>query len=123
MPNIKNAHAMGLSQLATELGELTRTARAGKTTPAAQAGGTISITNIGVFGIDTGTPIINPGEAAILAFGQVRKRPWVVGDDIVPREITTLAVSADHRVVDGEVISKFLADVARVMEDPTLLMV
>ena len=123
VPNIKNAHAMGLSQLATELGELTRTARAGKTTPAAQAGGTISITNIGVFGIDTGTPIINPGEAAILAFGQVRKRPWVVGDDIVPREITTLAVSADHRVVDGEVISKFLADVARVMEDPTLLMV
>lgn len=123
VPNIKNAHAMGLSQLASELGELTRTARAGKTTPAAQAGGTISITNIGVFGIDTGTPIINPGEAAILAFGQVRKRPWVVGDDIVPREITTLAVSADHRVVDGEVISKFLADVARVMEDPTLLMV
>ncbi|EFG48098.1 2-oxo acid dehydrogenase acyltransferase (catalytic domain) [Brevibacterium mcbrellneri ATCC 49030] len=123
VPNIKNAHAMGLSELATELGELTRTARAGKTTPADQAGGTISITNIGVFGIDTGTPIINPGEAAILAFGQIRKRPWVVGDDIVPREITTLGVSADHRVVDGEVISKFLADVARAMEDPTLLLV
>lgn len=123
VPNIKNAHTMGLTQLATELGELTQTARAGKTTPAAQAGGTISITNIGVFGIDSGTPIINPGEAAIVAFGQVRKRPWVVGDDIVPRDITTLAVSADHRLVDGEVISKFLADVARAMEDPTLLLV
>lgn len=123
VPNIKNAHAMGLGQLAMELRELTQTARAGKTTPAAQAGGTISITNIGVFGIDTGTPIINPGEAAIVAFGQVRKRPWVMGDNIVAREVTTLAVSADHRLVDGEVISKFLADVARVMENPTLLLV
>ena len=123
VPNIKNAHALGLRELAIELGELTAAARAGKTTPAAQAGGTISITNVGVFGVDAGTPIINPGEAAILAFGQVRKRPWVVGDDIVPRDITTLAVSADHRLVDGEIISKFLADVGRALEDPRVMLI
>lgn len=122
VPNIKGAHAMGLRDLAVELGELTATARAGKTAPADQAGGTITITNVGVFGVDAGTPIINPGEAAILAFGQVRKRPWVVDDEIVARDITTLAVSADHRLVDGEVISKFLADVGRALEDPALML-
>lgn len=122
VPNIKGAHAMGLRDLALELGELTATARAGKTAPADQAGGTITITNVGVFGVDAGTPIINPGEAAILAFGQVRKRPWVVDDEIVARDITTLAVSADHRLVDGEVISKFLADVGRALEDPALML-
>lgn len=123
MPNIKGADSLSLSALARELGELTATARAGRTSPAQQAGGTISITNVGVFGVDFGTPIINPGEAAIVAFGQVRKRPWVVGDDIVPREISTLAVSADHRIVDGEIISKFLADVGRALEDPRLLLI
>ncbi|GAA1623015.1 MULTISPECIES: dihydrolipoamide acetyltransferase family protein [Brevibacterium] len=122
VPNIKNAHTMGLTQLAQEMQELTALARSGKTPPADQAGGTITITNVGVFGVDAGTPIINPGEAAILAFGQVRKKPWVVDDEIVPREITTLSVSADHRVVDGEIISKFLADVGRGLEDPSVLL-
>ena len=122
VPNIKNAQAMGLGELAQGIQALTALARSGKTPPADQAGGTITITNVGVFGVDAGTPIINPGEAAILAFGQVRKKPWVVGDEIVPREITTLSVSADHRVVDGEIISKFLADVGRGLEDPTLLL-
>ncbi|WP_209370261.1 dihydrolipoamide acetyltransferase family protein [Brevibacterium renqingii] len=122
VPNIKNAHSMGLGELAQGIQELTALARSGKTPPADQAGGTITITNVGVFGVDAGTPIINPGEAAILAFGQVRKKPWVVGDEIVPRDITTLSVSADHRVVDGEIISKFLADVGRGLEDPTLLL-
>ncbi|WP_209324298.1 dihydrolipoamide acetyltransferase family protein [Brevibacterium renqingii] len=122
VPNIKNAHSMGLGELAQGIQELTALARSGKTPPADQAGGTITITNVGVFGVDAGTPIINPGEAAILAFGQVRKKPWVVGDEIVPRDITTLSVSADHRVVDGEIISKFLADVGRGLEDLTLLL-
>ncbi|MCM1011020.1 dihydrolipoamide acetyltransferase family protein [Brevibacterium sp. XM4083] len=122
VPNIKNAHTMGLTQLAQEMQDLTALARSGKTPPADQAGGTITITNVGVFGVDAGTPIINPGEAAILAFGQVRKKPWVVDDEIVPREITTLSVSADHRVVDGEIISKFLADVGRGLEDPSVLL-
>ncbi len=122
VPNIKNAHSMGLTELAQRIQELTAVARSGKTPPADQTGGTITITNVGVFGVDAGTPIINPGEAAILAFGQIRKRPWVVGDEIVPRDITTLSVSADHRVVDGEIISKFLADVGRGLEDPSLLL-
>lgn len=122
VPNIKDAHAMGLGQLAGEIRELALTAREGRTTPAAQTGGTITITNVGVFGVDAGTPIINPGEAAILAFGQVRQRPWVVDGEIVPREITTLAVSADHRLVDGEIISKFLADVGRALEDPAVML-
>lgn len=122
VPNIKNVQAMGLGELAQGIQDLTALARSGKTPPADQAGGTITITNVGVFGVDAGTPIINPGEAAILAFGQVRKKPWVVGDEIVPREITTLSVSADHRVVDGEIISKFLADVGRGLEDPTLML-
>lgn len=122
VPNIKDAHVMGLGQLAGEIRELALTAREGRTTPAAQSGGTITITNVGVFGVDAGTPIINPGEAAILAFGQVRQRPWVVDGEIVPREITTLAVSADHRLVDGEIISKFLADVGRALEDPAVML-
>lgn len=122
VPNIKNAHTMGLTQLAQGIQDLTALARSGKTPPADQAGGTITVTNVGVFGVDAGTPIINPGEAAILAFGQVRKKPWVVDDEIVPREITTLSVSADHRVVDGEIISKFLADVGRGLEDPSVLL-
>lgn len=122
VPNIKNAQAMGLGELAQSIQDLTALARSGKTPPADQAGGTITITNVGVFGVDSGTPIINPGEAAILAFGQIRKKPWVVDDEIVPREITTLSVSADHRVVDGEIISKFLADVGRGLQDPTLLL-
>lgn len=122
VPNIKGAHAMGLTDLAQGIQDLTALARSGKTPPADQSGGTITITNVGVFGVDAGTPIINPGEAAIMAFGQIRKKPWVVGDEIVPRDITTLSVSADHRVVDGEIISKFLADVGRGLEDPTLLL-
>lgn len=122
VPNIKDAHMLGLAELAGAIRELAETARAGRTSPAAQAGGTITITNVGVFGVDAGTPIINPGESAIIAFGQVRKRPWVVDDEIVVREITTLGISADHRVVDGEIISRFLADVGRALEEPAVML-
>ncbi len=118
VPNIKDADRLTLRELAVAIAELTETARAGKTSPADLAGGTITITNVGVFGIDTGTPILNPGEAGIVAFGAVRKMPWVVDDQIVPRWVTQLAVSFDHRMVDGQLGSQFLADVAAVLHDP-----
>ncbi len=122
VPNVKEAQAHSLLDLAAALSQLTATARDGKTQPAEMSGGTFTITNVGVFGVDAGTPIINPGESAILCFGAVRKQPWVVteaGEDgIVPRQITTLALSFDHRHIDGEKGSRFLADVAGILEDP-----
>jgi len=122
VPNVKDADAMGLAELAAAFGELTATAREGRTSPAEMAGGTFTITNVGVFGVDAGTPIINPGESAILCFGAIRKQPWVVsgpeGDELAIRHVTTLALSFDHRHIDGEKGSRFLADVAAVLEDP-----
>ncbi len=123
VPNIKDAHRLGLHDLAQALAELTATARAGRTGPADLADGTITITNVGVFGIDTGTPILNPGEAAILAFGSIRKQPWVHKGKVRPRHVTQLALSFDHRLVDGELGSRVLADVAAVLGDPSQGMV
>ncbi|MEU8515192.1 dihydrolipoamide acetyltransferase family protein [Kitasatospora sp. NPDC048722] len=121
VPNIKDAGAKTLSGLATSLGELVDTARQGKTSPADMQGGTVTITNVGVFGVDTGTPILNRGEAAILAFGAVRELPWVHKGKVVPRQVTTLALSFDHRLVDGELGSRVLADVAALLEQPKRL--
>ncbi|MER7152734.1 dihydrolipoamide acetyltransferase family protein [Streptomyces lydicus] len=121
VPNIKDAGAKTLPQLASELGDLVATAREGKTSPAAMAGGTVTITNVGVFGVDTGTPILNPGESAILAFGAVKLQPWVHKGKVKARQVTTLALSFDHRLVDGELGSKLLADVAAVLERPKRL--
>ncbi|MGP3936755.1 dihydrolipoamide acetyltransferase family protein [Nonomuraea sp. KM88] len=118
VPNVKGADALSLPELAAQLGGLTETARAGRTQPAEMAGGTITITNVGVFGVDAGTPILNPGEAAILAFGQVRDMPWVVDGELAVRKVTTLALSFDHRIVDGELGSLFLRDVGAMLEDP-----
>ncbi|MEV0351031.1 dihydrolipoamide acetyltransferase family protein [Nonomuraea sp. NPDC050680] len=118
VPNIKSAHRLSLPELAAELGRLTETARAGRTQPAEMAGGTITITNVGVFGVDTGTPILNRGEAAILAIGQIRDMPWVVDGELAVRKVTTLALSFDHRIVDGELGSLFLRDVGAMLEDP-----
>lgn len=118
VPNIKDAHRLGLHDLAEGLAGLTSTARAGKTSPTDMSDGTITITNVGVFGIDTGTPILNPGEAAILAFGAIRQQPWVHKGKIKPRYVTQLALSFDHRLVDGELGSRVLADVAAVLADP-----
>jgi pyruvate dehydrogenase E2 component (dihydrolipoamide acetyltransferase) len=120
VPNIKDADQLSLVDLARAVAVLTETARAGKATPADLSGGTITITNVGVFGVDTGTPILNPGEAGIVAVGAVRKMPWVVDDQIVPRWVTQLAVSFDHRMVDGQQGSQFLADVAAVLSDPAM---
>ncbi|WP_037861589.1 dihydrolipoamide acetyltransferase family protein [Streptomyces sp. NRRL S-340] len=121
VPNIKDAHAQTLPQLAASLGELVSTAREGKTSPAAMQGGTITITNVGVFGVDTGTPILNPGESAILAVGAIKLQPWVHKGKVKPRQVTTLALSFDHRLVDGELGSKVLADVAAILEQPKRL--
>ncbi|WP_405898704.1 2-oxo acid dehydrogenase subunit E2 [Streptomyces sp. NBC_00727] len=121
VPNIKDAHDRTLPQLAASLGELVATARDGKTSPAAMAGGTVTITNVGVFGVDTGTPILNPGESAILAVGAIKLQPWVHKGKVKPRQVTTLALSFDHRLIDGELGSKFLADIAAVLEQPKRL--
>jgi 2-oxoisovalerate dehydrogenase E2 component (dihydrolipoyl transacylase) len=118
VPNIRSAQAMSLRELSTAMETLVSTARAGKTQPAEMSGGTFTITNVGVFGIDAGTPILNPGESGILAVGAISRRPWVVDDQVVPRDVTTLALSFDHRMVDGEQGSRFLADVASILEDP-----
>ncbi|MGA4957089.1 dihydrolipoamide acetyltransferase family protein [Streptomyces lavendulocolor] len=121
VPNIKDAHDKTLPELASSLGELVSTAREGKTTPAAMQGGTVTITNVGVFGVDTGTPILNPGESAILAVGAIKLQPWVHKGKVKPRQVTTLALSFDHRLVDGELGSKVLADIAAVLEQPKRL--
>ncbi|MGY0068441.1 dihydrolipoamide acetyltransferase family protein [Streptomyces sp. QTS137] len=122
VPNIKDAHAKTLPQLAESLGELVSTARDGKTSPSAMQAGTVTITNVGVFGVDTGTPILNPGESAILAVGAIRLQPWVHKGKVKPRQVTTLALSFDHRLVDGELGSRVLADVAAILEQPKRLM-
>ncbi|MCX4563901.1 2-oxo acid dehydrogenase subunit E2 [Streptomyces phaeochromogenes] len=127
VPNIKHADRMSLRELAEALAALTSTAREGRTTPQSMTGGTITITNVGVFGVDTGTPILNPGEAAILAVGAIRRTPWVVTDasgaeTIEPRWVTQLALSFDHRLVDGQQGSQLLADLGAFLHDPGLAM-
>jgi pyruvate dehydrogenase E2 component (dihydrolipoamide acetyltransferase) len=118
VPNIRDADAMSALELATALTELTKTAREGKTQPTQMSGGTFTITNVGIFGVDSGTPILNPGESGILAMGAIRRQPWVHGNVVKPRWVTTLALSFDHRVADGEQGSRFLADVAAIVHDP-----
>jgi 2-oxoisovalerate dehydrogenase E2 component (dihydrolipoyl transacylase) len=124
VPNIKGAESLSLAELAAALQQVVATAREGKTQPADMAGGTFTITNIGVFGVDSGIPILNPGESGILCIGQIARRPWVVGDGsderIEPRWVTTLSVSFDHRLADGAQGSTFLADVAAILSDPAL---
>ncbi|QTI87279.1 dihydrolipoamide acetyltransferase family protein [Streptomyces sp. AgN23] len=124
VPNIKDADLLGLADLATAIASLADIAREGRTSPADLAGGTVTLTNVGVFGVDTGTPILNPGEAAILAMGAVRRTPWVVqdaaGERIEPRWTTQLALSFDHRLADGQQGSRLLADTADLLREPGL---
>ncbi len=124
VPNVKDAQALDLLGLATAITQLVGTAREGRTPPADMAGGSFTVTNVGTFGVDAGTPILNPGESGILCLGQVARRPWVVGtgadERIEPRWVTTLAVSFDHRLADGAQGSTFLADVAGLLNDPGL---
>jgi len=122
VPNVKDAHAMTLPELARALAQLAETARAGKSTPADMSHGTITITNVGIFGVDTGTPILSPGEAAILAFGQVKDTPWVVNGQLAVRKACTLALSFDHRLVDGDLGSAVLRDVGAMLTDPLTML-
>lgn len=120
VPKIRDADTLDLLGLARALADLTATARAGKTPPEDLVNGTFTITNVGVFGVDTGTPIINPGEAAILAVGSIKQAPWVVDGELAVRTVCQLALSFDHRLVDGEQGSRFLADVGALLTDPGL---
>lgn len=122
VPNLKEAHTLSLRDLCRELGWLVETARAGNATPADLRGGTFTLTNVGVFGVDSGVPLVNPGEGGILCLGAVRKRPWVVRDELAVRWVTTLGVSFDHRMIDGELGARFLADLAHLLEDPLTLL-
>ena len=122
VPNVKTPGELTAARAGPSLQDLTETARAGKATPADLAGGTITITNVGVFGVDAGTPILTPGEAAILAFGQVRDVPWVVDGQLAVRQACTLSLSFDHRIVDGELGSAVLGDVGAMLEDPVRML-
>ncbi|MFG1867789.1 2-oxo acid dehydrogenase subunit E2 [Micromonospora arborensis] len=118
VPNVKDAGRLSLRELADALTDLVQTAKSGRTSPAAMSGGTLTITNVGVFGVDTGTPILPPGESAILAFGAVREMPWVHKGKVKVRQVTTLGLSFDHRIIDGELGSKFLRDIGDFLADP-----
>ena len=124
VPNIKRAGRMNLLELAQSLNEMVAVAKQGRVQPGDLALGTFTITNVGVFGVDGGTPIMNPGEAAIMCLGTVRRKPWVMGtgedERIEIRSVCTVSLTFDHRLVDGEMGSKFLADVATIMTDPGL---
>jgi pyruvate dehydrogenase E2 component (dihydrolipoamide acetyltransferase) len=122
VPNIRDAQALSLGALTDAIGDLARTARDGATSPAALSGGTITISNVGVFGVDAGTPILNPGEAAILAIGAVRRMPWEHRGELALRDVMTLSLSFDHRLVDGEQGARFLADIGAVLTEPGMVL-
>lgn len=118
VPNVQRAQTLSFSELARALSELITEARANRTPPSRMRGGTMTITNVGVFGVDGATPILNTGESAILAVGQIRQQPWNRKGKIKLRSVTTLALSFDHRVADGELGSGVLRDIARLLEHP-----
>ncbi|GAB2521711.1 dihydrolipoamide acetyltransferase family protein [Paramicrobacterium agarici] len=118
VPVVKDADTLGLLELADAISALVSTARDGRTQPEDMSGGTMTLTNVGVFGVDAGTPILTPGQSSILAAGAVRRRPWEYDGEIALRDVMTLSLSFDHRIVDGEQASRFLVDVSRVLEDP-----
>ncbi|QDW64436.1 2-oxo acid dehydrogenase subunit E2 [Oerskovia sp. KBS0722] len=120
VPHVPDAHTLGLTGLAQALADLTATARSGRTAPERLTGGTVTITNVGVFGVDAGTPILVPGEAAVLGVGAVRKRPWEHEGQVALRDVLTLSLSFDHRVVDGEQGARFLAELGALLADPAL---
>jgi 2-oxoisovalerate dehydrogenase E2 component (dihydrolipoyl transacylase) len=124
VPNIKGAEQMNLVELAEALNAMVAVAREGRVQPYDLANGTFTITNIGVFGVDGGTPILSPGESAIMCLGTIRRKPWVMGvgaeERLEPRSVCTVSLTFDHRLVDGAMASKFLAEVATIMSNPGL---
>lgn len=122
VPNIKDAQTLSLRELCREIGWLAQTARDGRAGLSDLRGGTFTISNVGVFGVDSGTPLVNPGEAAILCVGAVARRPWVFRDELAVRSVLTLTLSFDHRMIDGELAARFLAAVAGSLADPLTLL-
>lgn len=118
VPNIKGADRMDLVEMAQSLTALVEKARSGTTTPNEMLGTSISITNVGPFGVDAALPVIPPGTGAILGVGQIARRPWVVGEDVVPRHVVELTLAFDHRHIDGALASQVIAHIGRFLEDP-----
>ena len=118
VPNIKGADQLDLVGMAQALNVLVEKARNGTTTPNEMIGTTLTITNVGPFGVDAAMPILPPGTGVILAVGQIAKAPWVVNDEVVVRHVVELAMSFDHRQVDGALASRALSHVAHYLEDP-----
>ena len=118
VPNIKDADRCSLREMALQLNEVTDRAKAGKASQKDLAEGTVTITNVGVFGVDGGTPILNPDEAAIVALGAIRRRPWELRDEVALRSVVTLGLAFDHRLIDGEHASHFLVDIGAILGDP-----
>ena len=121
VPNVKEAQGMSMRELTEAMNDVAARAREARCTPAELRGGTITVTNVGVFGVDAGVPILNPGEAAILAVGAVQRRPWEFEGAVALRDLVTLSLAFDHRLVDGQAASRFLVDVGDILADPTNL--
>ncbi|MGW2370910.1 dihydrolipoamide acetyltransferase family protein [Kitasatospora sp. NPDC001683] len=122
VPVVRDAHTRSTEQLGEELGRLTESARSGSLTPAELTGGTFTLNNYGVFGVDGSTPILNHPEAAMLGVGRIVAKPWVHGGELAVREVTQLSFTFDHRVCDGGTAGGFLRFVADCVEQPGMLL-
>ncbi|GAA2823391.1 2-oxo acid dehydrogenase subunit E2 [Kitasatospora paracochleata] len=122
VPVVRDAQLMGTEQLTTELARLTEAARAGSLTPGELTGGTFTLNNYGVFGVDGSTPILNHPEAAMLGVGRITPKPWVHEGQLAVRQVTQLSFTFDHRVCDGGTAGGFLRFVADCVEQPGLLL-
>jgi len=118
VPNVKEADQLDLVGMASALSTLVESARSGTTTPSDMLGGTITVTNVGPFGVDAAVAILPPGTGAIVCVGQVAKAPWVVDDEIVVRHVVELSMTFDHRQIDGALASRVIAHIGAFVEDP-----
>ncbi|MFB7662778.1 dihydrolipoamide acetyltransferase family protein [Kitasatospora sp. NPDC056138] len=122
VPVVRDAHLLNTEQLGAELARLTESARAGSLTPAELTGGTFTLNNYGVFGVDGSTPILNHPEAAMLGVGRIVPKPWVHEGELAVRQVTQLSFTFDHRVCDGGTAGGFLRFVADCVEQPGTLL-
>lgn len=120
VPNVKDADRLDLTGMARQLTTLVERARDATTSPADMAGTTITITNVGPFGVDGAMAILPPGTGAIVCVGQVAKAPWIVDDVVVVRHVVELSMTFDHRQIDGALASRVLAHIGGFIEDPAI---